>query len=99
KREFLDTKWVLETFDAFKKAGIQVFGFSSLSFNKQKFIQPSFSYSAISGINWFEFNIELKFETQVVPIKRLHLAIKQKQNQIKLDDGSFGILPEEWLLR
>lgn len=99
KREFLDTKWVLETFDAFKKAGIQVFGFSTLSFNKQKFIQPSFSYSAISGINWFEFNIELKFENQVVPLKRLHLAIKQKQNQIKLDDGSFGILPEEWLLR
>lgn len=99
KSEFLNTKWVLSTFEAWRNAGIQIFGFSNLSIHKQKIVQPSFSYSAISGINWFEIGVDLRFENNIVPLKRLHFAIKQKQNQIKLDDGSVGILPEEWLAK
>jgi SNF2-related domain/Helicase conserved C-terminal domain len=53
--------------------------------------------SVSSGIDWFDATVELKFGDQTVTITEIKKAILQKQNFVKLQDGSIGVLPEEWV--
>ncbi len=57
----------------------------------------SFSLSVSSGIDWFELHGTVEFGESRVPIPRLLAAMKRHENTILLDDGSYGMLPEEWL--
>ena len=50
-----------------------------------------------SGVDWFELDGTASFGDAKVSVPRLLRAIKQGESWIKLDDGSLGILPEEWL--
>src|SRR5690606_21894237 len=50
-----------------------------------------------SGIDWFDASVELVFGDQSVSIVEVKRALSQKQNFVRLGDGSVGILPEEWL--
>jgi superfamily II DNA or RNA helicase len=52
-----------------------------------------------SGIDWFELQGEADFEGVGVKIPRLLQAIRKGETTIVLDDGTVGILPEEWLKR
>ena len=53
-----------------------------------------------SGIDWFELHGTVEYgeygETSIA-IPRLLAALKRKESTILLDDGSYGMLPEEWL--
>lgn len=50
-----------------------------------------------SGIDWFELHGTIDFGGAQVKIPRLLSALKRHESTILLDDGSFGMLPEEWL--
>ncbi len=50
-----------------------------------------------SGIDWFELHGSAEFGDSRVAVPRLLSALKRREHTILLDDGSFGILPEEWL--
>ncbi len=50
-----------------------------------------------SGIDWFELHGAVEFGSTRVSIPRLLSTLKRKENTIVLDDGSFGMLPEDWL--
>jgi superfamily II DNA or RNA helicase len=52
-----------------------------------------------SGIDWFELHGEAEFDGITLPLPRLLRAIRAGQTTIVLDDGSLGILPEQWLKR
>ncbi|MGH7855136.1 MAG: SNF2-related protein, partial [Candidatus Binatia bacterium] len=52
-----------------------------------------------SGVDWFELDGRAAFGDATVSLPRLLRAIKQGESMIKLDDGTLGILPEEWLKR
>ncbi len=52
-----------------------------------------------SGIDWFELEGEAQFDDQTVSLPKLLAAIRRGENFIQLDDGSFGLLPEQWLKR
>ncbi len=56
-----------------------------------------------SGIDWLEVRGEVRFEDgeagAVLPLPELLLAIRRRERLIRLDDGSHGILPQEWLER
>lgn len=54
---------------------------------------------ASSGIDWFDVTVQADFAGNVVGLPRLLRASAEGQNLILLDDGSFGLLPEEWLQR
>ena len=49
-----------------------------------------------SGIDWFEMHGSAEFGGSSVSLPRLLKALKRREQTIPLDDGSFGILPEEW---
>ncbi|MGH7845428.1 MAG: SNF2-related protein, partial [Candidatus Binatia bacterium] len=50
-----------------------------------------------SGIDWFELQGGAQFGAMAVPLPQLILAIKRGEQTVRLDDGTLGIVPEEWL--
>jgi superfamily II DNA or RNA helicase len=52
-----------------------------------------------SGVDWFELGGSAEFGDATVPLPRLLRAVKQGEQTVKLDDGTVGIIPEEWLSR
>ncbi|MEN6376034.1 MAG: SNF2-related protein [Smithella sp.] len=57
----------------------------------------SFSLSVTSGIDWFELSGKVDYDGVAASLPALLAALKRKENIIQLDDGTFGLLPEEWL--
>jgi superfamily II DNA or RNA helicase len=50
-----------------------------------------------SGMDWFDLDARVDFGTQVAHLPELLAALRRGENMIALDDGTFGMLPEEWL--
>ncbi len=87
----------LSIFEKLREKQIPVLGFKELSKFKYNTNRPSVRVSASSGIDWFDVNIEISFGDQAVKIKDVKKALVNKQNYVVLDDGSLGIMPEEWI--
>ncbi len=49
-----------------------------------------------SGIDWFELHAKVDFGGGSVSFPELLSALSRGDTTIRLDDGSWGILPEEW---
>jgi superfamily II DNA or RNA helicase len=52
-----------------------------------------------SGIDWFELHANIDFEGSRIGFPELLAALARGDSTVVLDDGSLGILPEEWLRR
>ncbi len=61
-----------------------------------------------SGIDWLELRGDVEFDGEggaggdggvLLPLPELLLAVRRRERLIRLDDGSHGILPQEWLER
>jgi SNF2 family DNA or RNA helicase len=55
--------------------------------------------SVRSGIDWFSLDGELAFGDASASLAQVVEAVGQGQTFVRLDDGSLGMLPEEWLAR
>ena len=56
-----------------------------------------FRIEVTSGIDWFELHGGVTFGDQEVPLPTLLAALRRGEDLVPLGDGSFGLLPEEWL--
>lgn len=57
-----------------------------------------FKIDVTSGIDWFELHGRVDFGDGVTaPLPALLAALRRGENLVKLDDGTYGMLPEEWL--
>jgi superfamily II DNA or RNA helicase len=50
-----------------------------------------------SGIDWFELHGGVQFDDKVASLPALLAVLRRGENLVKLDDGTFGMLPEDWL--
>ena len=50
-----------------------------------------------SGIDWFELRGAVQFGEITASLPELLRALRQGEHTVRLDDGTLGILPEEWL--
>ncbi|HEY7163993.1 MAG TPA: SNF2-related protein [Candidatus Binatia bacterium] len=50
-----------------------------------------------SGVDWFEVGGSAQFGDMTVSAPKLLRALKQGEETVRLDDGTFGIVPEEWM--
>ncbi|HEY6404444.1 MAG TPA: LAGLIDADG family homing endonuclease, partial [Blastocatellia bacterium] len=50
-----------------------------------------------SGIDWFELHSSVDFGETTARLPELLAALKRGESVIKLDDGTYGMLPEDWL--
>lgn len=99
KNRFLDDGWFLEAFDQWHREAITVLGFGDLKDNKLNPNKGKISIEVISGLDWFETGVNLSYGKQKVTLKHLHKALRNKSKFVELGDGSFGVLPEEWLMK
>ncbi len=56
-------------------------------------------FSVSSGIDWFDLSGEAAFEGGVVLLPELLSAIRREERLVRLGDGTYGVLPEDWLER
>jgi len=52
-----------------------------------------------SGIDWFELHGSFEYDNQHAPLPVLLAAVNRGEAFVTLDDGTIGLLPEEWLRR
>ena len=66
----------------------------------RKYRRPGkFSIDVVSGIDWFDIHGAAEFDDQSVELPELLRAAARGENVVRLGDGSFGLVPEEWLAR
>ena len=99
KKSFLDEDWFLDVFEDWQKSGIAIMGFNKLTTNKLNLNKAQVSVNVSTGINWFNTTLNVKFGKQKVTLKHLHKAVRNRTKYVQLDDGTTGILPEEWIAR
>jgi SNF2 family DNA or RNA helicase len=52
-----------------------------------------------SGIDWFELRGEVDYGGATASLPQLLAALRRGETMVRLGDGTFGLLPEEWLAR
>lgn len=99
KQKFLDENWFLDFFEELKQNDIKILGFNELKNNKINSNKAKVSINVVSGIDWFSTDIQIKYGKQKATLKELHKSLRNKNKFVQLDDGTMGILPEEWLAK
>ena len=59
----------------------------------------AFQIEVTSGVDWFDLHGTVEFGDRVARLPELLDALRRGEGVVRLDDGTFGILPEEWLRR
>ncbi|SDD62944.1 DEAD/DEAH box helicase [Niabella drilacis] len=99
KDQFLDAQWFLKAFEVWRNEGITLLGFDELKKNKLNPYRAKISIEVNSGTDWFNARLTVSFGGQQSSLKQLHSAIRNKRRFVQLDDGTMGILPDEWIGR
>lgn len=97
KRRFLDEGWFLNAFEQWQMEGITVLGFNQLKGNKLNGNKAKIAIRVISGLDWFNTSLDVRFGKKKASLKQLHTSVRNKNKFVQLDDGTLGILPDEWL--
>jgi len=99
RKRFIDDGWFLDAFEQWRAKGIAILGFNELKNNTISPYKAEISIVVNSGIDWFETAIKVKFNKQTVALKHLHKSIRNKSKFVQLDDGTQGMLPDEWVTK
>ena len=59
----------------------------------------AFRIEVSSGVDWFELHGEVEYENTAARLPELLEALRRGDKMVRLDDGTYGVLPEEWLRR
>ncbi|MEZ6068983.1 MAG: SNF2-related protein [Pirellulales bacterium] len=57
------------------------------------------SLSVTSGVDWFDLTGQVEFDGVAASLPNLLTALRNGEHYVRLDDGTQGMLPEEWLTR
>ncbi|MDB5207070.1 MAG: helicase [Flavisolibacter sp.] len=95
--EVLRNNWFFLFVDAMKEAKVPVFGFESLKNFRFNTAKPQTHIYISSHTDWFDAKVDILFGDQKVTVAEVKKAIAAKQQFVQLNDGTLGILPEEWL--
>ncbi len=59
----------------------------------------AFRIEVSTGVDWFDLTGEASFEGESVGLPELLAAVSRGEKMVRLGDGSYGLLPEQWLRR
>lgn len=99
RKEFLDQGWFLHALEVWRNEGYIILGFDKLKSNRYNQHRMKVRSEVKSGIDWFDIQTEVSFGQQTVSLKQLQKSIFNKARFIELNDGTHGLIPEEWLKR
>jgi non-specific serine/threonine protein kinase len=95
--DVLKNNWFFLFIDAMKEMKVPVSGFEALKNFRFNTAKPSTRIHVSSGLDWFDAKVELAFGDQLIGISDIKKALANKQSFVQLNDGSLGILPDEWI--
>jgi SNF2 family DNA or RNA helicase len=95
--EVLKNNWFFTMIKQVEATGYAVYGLNELKKFKYNTNLPRLDVVAGSGTDWFDLQMVATWGDQKVELKELRKAIINKQEAILLDDGSLGIIPQEWI--
>jgi SNF2 family DNA or RNA helicase len=52
-----------------------------------------------SGVDWFELHGQVEYGESQAQLPELLAALRRGETMVRLGDGTYGVLPEEWLRR
>ena len=56
-----------------------------------------FKMAVSSGVDWFELHGEVQYGETSAQLPALVEAMQRGEKMVRLDDGTYGMLPEEWM--
>ena len=59
----------------------------------------AFNIEVSSGVDWFELHGGVEYGEVSAKLPELLEALRRGENIVRLDDGTYGMLPEDWLRR
>ena len=95
--DVLKNNWFFLFVDAMKEMKTPVFGFEALKNFRFNTAKPQTKIFISSNTDWFDAKIDIVFGEQQVTVAEVKRALANKQQFVQLNDGTLGILPEEWL--
>ena len=95
--EVLRNNWFFLFVDAMKEYKIPVYGFEALKNFRFNTAKPQTQIFISSNTDWFDAKVNIVFGEQKVTVDEVKRALANKQQFVQLDDGTLGILPEEWI--
>ncbi|MCB0661021.1 MAG: hypothetical protein KDC04_08795, partial [Saprospiraceae bacterium] len=95
--EVMKNNWFIETTKTLIDKEIKIIGIQELKKFRYNTNTPEWKMSISSGMDWFDIQVEVSWGENKIQFKDLRHAILAKQNFVILDDGSFGMIPEEWI--
>ncbi len=93
----LSNNWFFRFTDQLKEWDVELRGFDKLKNMRVNTHKAETIVKVSSGVDWFDTSVDLTFGDQSVSIIEVKKALAQKQNFVKLGDGSIGLLPDDWL--
>ncbi|SHM17035.1 DEAD/DEAH box helicase [Hymenobacter psychrotolerans] len=99
KTQFLQEAWFLEAFEDWRSAGISILGFNALKKNTLNAHKARITVRVTGETNWFDTAVGVRFGRQEVTLQHLQQAVRRKSRYVQLDDGTRGILPQEWMAK
>jgi hypothetical protein len=99
KTEFLREEWFLAAFTEWQQLGVSILGFNELRHNSLNQHRAQVQVRVRSTTDWFETEVNVQFGKQKASLRALNRALRQRSRYVQLDDGTRGILPEQWLER
>ncbi len=95
--DVLKNNWFFLFIDAIKEMNVPVFGFDSLKNFRFNTSKPSTKIYISSHTDWFDAKVDIHFGEQKITVADVKNALANKQQYVQLQDGTLGILPEEWV--
>ena len=95
--DVLKNNWFFLFVDAMKEMKIPVFGFEALKNFRFNTAKPQTKIFISSNTDWFDARVDIVFGDQQVTVAEVKRALANKQQFVQLNDGTLGILPEEWI--
>ncbi len=95
--DVLKNNWFFLFVDSMKEMNVPVVGFDVLKNFRFNTARPSTEIRISNGVDWFDAKVKVVFGEQQVSIDEIKRALMNKQQFVQLNDGTLGILPENWL--
>ena len=95
--EVMKNQWFIQFSKQLMAEDIKMIGFNELKRFKYNTSTPKWDMKVSSGIDWFDVQVSASWGDQEINFRDIKKAIMNGQDFVVLGDGSFGMLPEEWL--
>ena len=91
--------WFFVSLPKLKEEGFETDGWNKLKQFKVRSSAPRVQVKVSTKIDWFDLNLSINIDGILMSIKELKKSMKAQSRFVKLEDGSYGRLSDDWVTR